>query len=71
MELPRRCPSARTITRLLLLAPERPSHADLMLFTLIEAELPNLRQVRDLVESFDHLIRTGCSEDLELGGAVE
>ncbi|MDZ4309634.1 MAG: ISL3 family transposase [Cypionkella sp.] len=64
-ELPRRCPSSRMIARLLMLGSERLSRADLMLVTLIEAELPNLRQVRDLVEHFHHMIRTGCSEDLD------
>lgn len=64
-ELPRRCPSSRTIARLLMLASERLSRADLMLVTLIEAELPNLRQVRDLVERFHHMIRTGFSENLD------
>lgn len=48
-----------------MLGSERLSRADLMLVTLIEAELPNLRQVRDLVEHFHHMIRTGCSEDLD------
>lgn len=64
-ELPRRCPSSRTIARLLMLAPERLSRADFILITLIEAELPNLRQVRGLVERFHQMIRTGCSEDLD------
>jgi transposase len=36
-----------------------------MLFTVIEAKLPCLRQVRDLVERFHHMIRTGSSEDLD------
>ncbi len=63
-ELLRRCPSSRMIAKLMMLAPERLSRADLMLVTLIEAKLPNLRQVRDLVERFHHMIRTGCSKDL-------
>lgn len=65
-ELPRRCPSSRAIARLLMLAPERLSRADLMLVTLIEAKLPSLGQVRDLVERFHRMIRAGSSEDLDL-----
>jgi transposase len=64
-ELPRRCPSSRVIARLLMLAPERLSRADLRLVSLIEAKLPSLAQVRDLVERFHHMIRTGCCEDLD------
>ena len=64
-ELPRRCPSSRMIARLMMLGPERLSRADLVLVTLIEAELPNLRQVRELVERFHQMIRAGCSEDLD------
>lgn len=64
-QLPRRCTNSRTIARLVMLAKERLSSADLMLVTLIEAELPNLRQVRALVERFHHMIRTGCCEDLD------
>lgn len=64
-ELPCRCPSSRVIARLLMLAPERLSRADLMLVTLIEAKLPCLGQVRDLVQRFHHMIRTGSSEDLD------
>ena len=52
------------IARLLMLAPERLSRADLMLVTLIDAEPPNLRQVRDLVDRFHNMIRTGFFEDL-------
>lgn len=64
-ELPRRCPSSRVIAGLLMLVPERLSRADLTLVTLIEAKLPCLGQVRDLVERFHHMIRTGSSEDLD------
>lgn len=48
-----------------MLAPERLSRADLVLVTLIEAKLPCLGQVRDRVERFHHMIRTGSSEDLD------
>lgn len=64
-ELPRRCPSSRMIARLLMLDPDRLTRADLMLATLIEAELPDLWQAKTLVQRFHHMIRTGCSKDLD------
>ena len=63
--LPSGKPGAVQIARLMMLGPERLSRADLVLVTLIEAELPNLRQVRELVERFHQMIRAGCSEDLD------
>ena len=64
-ELPRRCPSSRMIARLLMLAPECLSRSELALVCQIEAELPDLRQLRDLVAQFHHMLRTGNSANLD------
>ena len=47
-----------------MLAPERLSRTDLALVCLIEADLPDIRQVRDLVARFHDMVRTGNSADL-------
>ena len=62
--IPSKCPSARVITRLMTMARDLLSRADALLVAKIEAMVPALSVVRDLVDRFHKMIQHRRSEEL-------
>ena len=62
--IPRKCPSARVITRFVTMARDQLSRSDAILVAKIEATVPALSVVRDLVDRFHKMIQRRRSEEL-------
>ena len=64
-DAPRRCPSARALARLLTLARDRLSRAELAMVAMVEHAMPDLVVARDLVDRFHQLIRRRDAAELD------
>jgi transposase len=62
---PRRCPSARSLARMMTLARDRLSRSELATVAAVEHAVPGLVLARDLVDRFQSLIRKGSADALD------
>jgi transposase len=62
---PRKCPSARTIAKLMTADQDARAMSQDILVTAVERGVPDLATARDLVEVFHAMVRDKKSEDLE------
>jgi transposase len=58
-------PSARTVARLMTVARDQLSKADMMMIATIEKGVPMLTEARDLIDSFQAMLRKKATDDLE------
>jgi len=63
---PRRCPSARSLARMMTLARDRLSRSELATVAVVEHAVPGLVVARDLVDRFQSLIRQRDPSALDL-----
>ncbi|HVJ34798.1 MAG TPA: ISL3 family transposase [Terriglobia bacterium] len=62
--MPQKCPSARVVARLLTIARDQLSRQDAFLVAMIEAAIPALTAVQDLVDRFHGMVQRQQSNEL-------